>query len=111
MPCKQLTSMREPAKNYRTLAASVIFLSFILISSASHAQLTGQSKAHTRQDSLRGSINDERNWWDVKHYAVSVTPDYESRKISGNVVMAFAVVKAGTRMQIDLQQPDRKSVV
>ena len=29
----------------------------------------------TRQDSLRGTNNEFRNWWDVKHYKVSVEPD------------------------------------
>lgn len=97
--------MRKPATIYRTLGVSLFVLSFNIISSGLYAQLTAQSKTHTRQDTLRGSINEDRSWWDVKHYAVSVTPDYNSKRISGNVVMSFAVLKAGTRMQIDLQQP------
>lgn len=71
----------------------------------SNAQIgTGTEKA-TRQDSLRGSLNEERNWWDVLRYDISVTPDYEQKTISGSVTMTFKVTGNGNRMQIDLQEP------
>jgi aminopeptidase N len=58
-----------------------------------------------RQDTLRGSDNDERNWWDVQRYNISVTPDFETKSISGSVSLVFRVRGNGTTMQIDLQQP------
>jgi len=70
-----------------------------------HAGLFAQSKDFTRADSLRGSLNAERSWWDVTHYAITVAPEFRTRRISGNVRMTFRVTGTGNRMQIDLQEP------
>jgi aminopeptidase N len=58
-----------------------------------------------RQDSLRGSINNERNWWDVKKYELTVQPDFETKTIQGNNSIYFEVLQEGNSIQIDLQQP------
>ncbi len=80
----------------------IVTLSFSI---QTNAQLTEQSKSYNRQDTLRGTINDQRSWWDVKHYAIAVTPDYTQKKIEGSVVLTFNVLKSGSVMQIDLQEP------
>ncbi len=90
---------------------AIIALALSVLSYNASAQLTEQSKSYTRQDTLRGSINDQRSWWDVKHYAVSVNPDYVSRRIEGTVILTFSVIKAGSVMQIDLQKPMDLSAV
>ncbi len=59
----------------------------------------------THADTLRGSITSERAWWDVIHYAIAVTPNYDQKSIKGKNEIRFKVLKRGTRMQIDLQQP------
>ena len=59
----------------------------------------------TKADTLRGSINADRDWWDVVHYAILVTPDFINKKIDGKVDIKFKVLYPGKRMQIDLQQP------
>src|SRR5579871_2223111 len=59
----------------------------------------------THADTLRGSITPERAWWDVTHYAIHVTPDYEKKFIKGSNEIKFHVLNAGKTMQIDLQQP------
>lgn len=59
----------------------------------------------THQDTLRGSINAERDWWDVLHYAIEVTPDYNNKSIEGTNTITFKVLKPGSVMQIDLQEP------
>lgn len=71
----------------------------------SHAQLGAITKPFTRADTLRGTITPERAWWDVLHYTVNVEPDFSTRKITGKVDIRFKVLKAGKRMQIDLQEP------
>lgn len=38
-------------------------------------------------------------------YNISVTPDYNKKTITGSNEIVFKVLKAGNRMQIDLQQP------
>ncbi len=66
--------------------------------------LSAQQK-FTRQDTLRGTITPERAWWNVLHYAVTVEPDYVTKTIQGEVTIKFMALKAGNKMQIDLQQP------
>ncbi|MGI8582099.1 MAG: M1 family metallopeptidase [Chitinophagaceae bacterium] len=76
----------------------IILFFFILYPKITSAQFT-------HADTLRGSINADRDWWDVLHYSVGVTPDFENKKIEGKVDIRFKVLYSGKRMQIDLQQP------
>lgn len=69
------------------------------------AQLGENKEEFTRADTLRGSLNENRTWWDVLHYSIAVTPDFDKRTIKGKVDMQFKVLRPGKRMQIDLQEP------
>ncbi|WP_298390705.1 M1 family metallopeptidase [Hydrotalea sp.] len=65
-----------------------------------------QNKAtFTHADTLRGSDNARRKWWNVLHYAITVNPDFDSKTIQGKVTIQYAVVKPVNTMQVDLQQP------
>ncbi|MFM9908682.1 MAG: M1 family peptidase, partial [Chitinophagaceae bacterium] len=70
-----------------------------------NAQPLQQKKQYTRQDSLRGTLNAERNWWDVDYYSIKITPDYKHRTIEGSTEITFKIVKPFRVMQIDLQEP------
>ncbi len=59
----------------------------------------------TKADTLRGTINPERSWWNVLHYAISVEPDIASKTIRGTNLIRFSVTAPGKLMQIDLQEP------
>jgi aminopeptidase N len=54
---------------------------------------------------LRGSVTPEREWWDVLHYHLKVQFLPETRRLKGSNTIAFKTVKAGNKMQIDLQPP------
>jgi aminopeptidase N len=54
---------------------------------------------------LRGSITPEREWWDVLHYDLKVEFLPQTKRLKGSNAITFKTVKAGSRMQIDLQQP------
>ncbi|TAJ60713.1 MAG: M1 family peptidase, partial [Chitinophagaceae bacterium] len=69
------------------------------------AQLGENKEEFTRADTLRGSLNENRTWWDVLHYSIAVSPDFDKRTIKGKVDMLFKVLRPGKRMQIDLQEP------
>ena len=71
------------------------------------AQPLNQKQKFTRQDSLRGSIGPERSWWNVLHYDVNVTPDYNAKSITGKTIIQYKIVeeKHSDYLQIDLQQP------
>ena len=59
----------------------------------------------TRQETLRGTITPEREWWDVLHYDLAVQFMPATRSIKGLNVISFKTLKPGSRMQIDLQAP------
>ncbi len=65
------------------------------------------ARLYTHADSLRGSINKERAWWDVQRYDIVVKPDYKEKTTSGESVITYKVLSANKtgRMQIDLQKP------
>ena len=58
-----------------------------------------------RKDSLRGSITKERAWWDLLHYDIDVTFDFENKFISGKNTIRYRVISSSSELQIDLQSP------
>ena len=91
----------KPPRRKKNFMRPARFLPLLLLPSL----LFAQPKIFTRADTLRGSITEERAWWDVTHYAIEVTPDYEGKKLSGTTTISFKVLSPGKRMQIDLQAP------
>jgi aminopeptidase N len=72
------------------------------------AQTAAVKPIYTKADSLRGTLTKERTWWDVQRYELSFKPDFASKTIAGDNVIAYKVVKANAgdiKMQIDLQEP------
>jgi aminopeptidase N len=72
------------------------------------AQTIAVKPIYTNADSLRGTLTKERTWWDVQRYELSFKPDFASKTIAGDNVIAYKVVKANAgdiKMQIDLQEP------
>jgi aminopeptidase N len=59
----------------------------------------------TLQDTLRGSITEERAWWDLTYYDLSVGVNPGTREISGSNTIHYTVLEPQTEMQIDLQPP------
>ncbi|TKK68589.1 M1 family metallopeptidase [Ilyomonas limi] len=82
----------------------LLLLAFFTCTSIIFAQ---QTKTFTHADTLRGSLNANRTWWDVQRYDLTVQPDYESKTITGKTVITYKVVSKSypAFMQIDLQQP------
>ena len=78
-----------------------------LISITTNAQVLNHKQEFTRQDSLRGTNNEFRNWWDVKKYKVSVEADYQSKSIKGKTTITFdkTAAQKSNLLQIDLQDP------
>ena len=64
-----------------------------------------QTEPVTRQETLRGSITPERAWWDVLHYHLNVEFLPETKRLKGSNEITFKTLKAGNKMQIDLQPP------
>src|SRR3954451_2236902 len=83
-----------------------IFSSMVALASCM-AQPLNKKINFTHQDTLRGSIGVERAWWDVLHYDIAVTPDYDAKTIVGRTDIRYKVLanRKSDYMQIDLQQP------
>ncbi|MEO6588408.1 MAG: M1 family peptidase, partial [Pyrinomonadaceae bacterium] len=59
----------------------------------------------SRQEILRGSITPERDWWDLQHYHLAIEFFPDKKTIKGSNEIVFKTLKAGDKMQIDLQKP------
>ncbi len=59
----------------------------------------------TPHERLRGSVTPEREWWDLLHYHLKVEFLPEAKRLSGSNTITFRTLKAGNKMQIDLQPP------
>jgi aminopeptidase N len=87
-------------------AVSTIFFAVcLLFASSCTGQPLNQKKNFTKQDTLRGTITPEREWWDVVSYTVAVNPHFTDKSMEGKCEIRFRVLKPGKRMQIDLQTP------
>ncbi|MFC4232547.1 M1 family metallopeptidase [Parasediminibacterium paludis] len=99
----------------RTLVRSVLLFSFSLVgfTQLATAQLMAKKETFTHADTLRGSLNPNRDWWDVLRYDITVEPDFEKKTIEGKCVIKYKLVKPNRPtskkiyylMQIDLQEP------
>ncbi|HMC99796.1 MAG TPA: M1 family metallopeptidase, partial [Ferruginibacter sp.] len=73
---------------------------FIAISANAQRQ-----KPLTHADTLRGTYGPTRDWWDILKYDIHATFNIADSSIDGYVMMEIKVLKKGTIMQIDLQEP------
>lgn len=79
---------------------SLVFLSILL----SFINDSASAQFFSEKDSLRGSNGPHRALWDVRHYDLTIEPDFDQRTLRG--VNRITFFDSGTRlMQIDLQQP------
>ena len=67
--------------------------------------LLSEKTEFTRQDTLRGSITPEREWWDLTYYHLDIKVDPENKFISGKNTIQYKVLEEDSIMQIDLQPP------
>ena len=85
------------------------FLFFLLatipIFSKIIAQPLSSKTTITHADTLRGTYGPSRDWWDALKYNLHVNFNIKDSTISGYNTIDFKILKHGTTMQIDLQQP------
>ncbi|MBI2722600.1 MAG: M1 family metallopeptidase [Bacteroidetes bacterium] len=60
---------------------------------------------YSKGDSLRGTINENRLWWDVQHYHLNVEVDVNQKFIKGCTNIIYKTLTKQKKMQIDLQEP------
>ena len=82
------------------MKTTILLLLTSLMSASSFAQ-----PIVNEADVLRGSLNENRDWFDIKRYVIDVTPNYEAKSIIGIVSWKALAVKPSKQIQIDLQAP------
>lgn len=91
------------------MMSRLFILLFILLSTVNNQTLAqgifGDKNNFTRQDTLRGTITDERSWWDLNYYHLDIKVDPEKRTIKGSNTVGYTVLNSNKLMQIDLQEP------
>ncbi|MEM5539657.1 M1 family metallopeptidase [Olleya sp. AS48] len=88
----------------KTLIASLI----LILTGYSNLKAQGllqEKNNFTRQDTLRGSITPEREWWDLTYYHLDIKVNPEHKTISGTNTIQYTVLKPNQVLQIDLQEP------
>ena len=90
----------------------LLFILLITINNKTLAQgIFGEKNDFTRQDTLRGTITAEREWWDLNYYHLDIKVDPEERSIKGSNTVGYTVLKSNKLMQIDLQEPMKITAV
>ncbi len=84
----------------------IFILALIITSTSIKAQFFEVQSEFTRLDTLRGSITNERVWWDITYYHLDVVVNLDDSTISGTNLIQYRVDTLTTSiMQIDLQEP------
>ncbi|MBD3615105.1 MAG: M1 family metallopeptidase [Gracilimonas sp.] len=91
----------------KTFRISIIFIIGFIITGFSglNAQTFRDKSEFTQQDTLRGSVTPEREWWDLTYYHLDVAVHIEDSSISGSNTIQYKVLEPYQIMQIDLQEP------
>jgi aminopeptidase N len=79
-----------------------LLFSFILFSSVT---VFSQESSFTHQDTLRGSITPEREWWDVTYYHLDISVSPNEKTIRGKNTIQYEILQPKQVLQIDLQPP------
>ncbi|MGR7811948.1 M1 family metallopeptidase [Lacinutrix undariae] len=83
-----------------------LLLAFITISLSGNSQsLLVEKNNFSHQDTLRGSITPEREWWDLTYYHLDITVNPDKKFISGKNTIQYNVLHSYSVLQIDLQAP------
>ena len=83
----------------------IIFLFIVFTTDGLSQGLMEDKLIPTRQDTLRGSITPEREWWDLTYYHLDIKVEPDKKYISGSNTVGYKVLKSYNTMQIDLQEP------
>ncbi len=66
---------------------------YLLLANCINAQLNTPKQIFTKADTLRGSNNENRDWWDVLRYDITIKPDFEKKEIEGVCRISYKVIE------------------
>ena len=71
----------------------ILTFACICLFTNSYAQLLQDKTDFTREDTLRGSITPEREWWDLNYYNLNIKVQPDKKYISGYNIIRYKVLK------------------
>jgi aminopeptidase N len=77
---------------------------FLLLITFVDAQ-TSKNQPRALKEDLPPTVPELYSWWNLLHYAIEVTPDYNTKTIVGANTMKFKALRTSDSMQIELQDP------
>ena len=89
-------------KNCYSLIIALLITPFTFLNAQG---LLSEKTSFTKQDTLRGSITPEREWWDLTYYHLDIKVDPDNKFIFGKNTIQYKVLEHDSVMQIDLQPP------
>ena len=84
------------------IQSRIFFLFFFYVCSTIAYGQTVQTGIFTREDSLRGHLNEFRTCFDVKHYDLKVNIDVPARTISGQNRIFMVATRSLKKLQLDM---------
>ena len=60
---------------------------------------------YSHEDSLKGKISKEREWWNVLHYDLWVIFNPQDSTIKGHNIISYQILSYYNKMQLDLMEP------
>jgi len=92
--------IKKQIKVFVLLALVYCSYSFNTYADQPTAKVTEQTQAE-----LRGSITEQRAWWDLQHYHLTVSVDVEDKHFKGTNLITYKVLDSAKELQLELQQP------
>lgn len=90
-------------KHMASKTFSIFLFSLLTVFWAGSDQI--HARQYTLQDTLRGTVTEERAWWDLSYYHLSVKVNISDSSISGSNEIQYIVLEPYQTMQVDLQEP------
>ncbi len=84
---------------------SIAIITLLAFYSCKGQDLLTEKNNFTKQDTIRGSITPEREWWDLTYYHLDIEVKPDDKFISGKNTIQYKVIEPKQVMQIDLQEP------
>jgi len=63
----------------------------------------GQLLSDSRKEHVPSYVLPEDRWWNLLHYKIDITPDYQKKYISGHNSISFIAVDTGRVLQVNLK--------
>lgn len=85
----------------------IILIPFLIVfASLANAQ-TSTTKVYNNKENMPSNTLPAHKWWNLLHYTIDITPDYNTRFITGTNSIKFIALQTGNEMHIDLYDPMR----